>query len=110
MANDLVCSQINKLTLEFMDNAERILYAMFSAFNNTCNDLLETSLSTSPKVTCLLAYMLEFTEQFLDYIASLVALDVEIEFNLGWIDFEADEQFMMGNVSRAKKRRHVGQH
>jgi hypothetical protein len=108
VANDVVCSQINKLTLNFMDNAERILFAMFDVCNN--NELLRASWSTSPKVSHLLAYILEFAEQFLDYISSLAALDIEIELELGWVDFEADEFVVMDSVRTRKKRRQVGQH
>ena len=108
MANDLVTSRISKLTSDFMDNAERILFAMFDACNKS--KLLGTSWSASLQVSCLLANVLEFAEQFLDYISSLAALDIEIELELGWVDIEADDFFVMDSVPRRMKRRQVGHH
>ena len=106
-AKDLLCSQINQLTLNFMENAERILFAMFDVCNN--NELLQVSWSTSPKVSYLVAYILEFAEQFLDYISSLAAFDIEIELELGWIDMDAD--FVAMDIMPTRmKRRQVGQH
>ena len=108
VANDLMTFQTNKLTSNFLDNAERILLAMFDVCNK--NELFGTSWSTSPKVSCLLANILEFAEQFLDYICSLAALDIEIELELGWVDIDADEFVVMDSVSRRVKRRQVGHH
>ena len=107
VANDQVCSQINKFTLNFMDNAERILLAMFDVCNS--NELLQVSWSTSPKVSYLLAYILEIAELFLDYISSLAALDIEIELELGWIDIDA-EFVVMDSMPTRMKRRQMGQH
>jgi hypothetical protein len=107
VANELMCSQINNLTTKFMENAERILFAMFDICND--NKLFQVSWSTSPNVSDLLAYILEFAEQFLDYISSLAAFDIEIELELGWIDMDADF-VMMDSLPTKIKRRQVGQH
>lgn len=104
VANDVVCAQINKVTLSFVDNAERVLFAMF----NVCSG--SEPLLSSSKVSYLLAYILELAEQFLDFITSLAALDIEFQLELGWLDIEADEFVLMDNVRTRKEKRQVGQH
>ena len=101
MANDLFSSQIDKLTLNFMDNAERIILSMFDVCNNS--EFLQATWSTSPKISYLLAYILEFADQFLDYISSLTALDIEIEFELGWAEIEDDEGCCDGDCGSQEK-------
>lgn len=107
VANDLH-NDLNRLTSDFVDNAERILFAMFDVCNK--NELLGTSWTTSPKVSCLLANILKFAEEFLDYISSLAALDIEVELELGWVDIEADEFVVMDSMPRRMKRRQLGHH
>lgn len=67
-------------------------------------------LLSSSKVSYLLAYILELAEQFLDFITSLAALDIEFQLELGWLDIEADEFVLMDNVRTRKEKRQVGQH
>lgn len=89
-----------------MDNAERILVAMFDVCTN--KEYLQAPWSTSSNLAYLLAKIVEFAEQFLDYIASLTALDVEFELELGWVDIGVDE-FVVIDVPKRKKRRPLGQ-